>query len=117
MKKKILKITLIATAIICTTIGIKTIDKECKSTLNLILANTEALAAGEESLDCNYSRNESQCSIYVGAKGYVKLLGGTIIKAGADGYARFDGKVVCIRGGNSTCKPVECIDLYETFCR
>ena len=64
-------------------------------------------------LDCNYNRHPSQCEIYVGAKGKVKLLGGSIISAGVDGYVRFDGQVACSRGGDFACTPIECKELYE----
>ena len=57
--------------------------------------------------------HECQCEIYVGAKGKVKLLGGSIISAGVDGYVRFDGQVACSRGGDFACTPIECKELYE----
>lgn len=41
-------------------------------------------------LDCSYNRHPSKCEIYVGTKGKIKLLGGTIISAGADDYVRFN---------------------------
>lgn len=47
------------------------------------------------------------------AKGKVKLLGGSIISAGVDGYVRFDGQVACSRGGDFACTPIECKELYE----
>ena len=50
-----------------------------------------------------------------GANGKLTLLGGTILKAGADGIIKLDGKVVCGGGGNKTCKPVECVDLYKAI--
>ena len=59
------------------------------------------------------NRHPSQCEIYVGAKGKVKLLGGSIISAGVDGYVRFDGQVACSRGGDFACTPIECKELYE----
>ena len=43
----------------------------------------------------------------------MKLLGGTILQPGADGYVEFDGEVVCSKGGNTCCTMVECIDIYE----
>ena len=71
--------------------------------VRLITGNIEALAEEEGGLDCNYNRHPSQCEIYVGAKGKVKLLGGSIISAGVDGYVRFDGQVACSRGGDFAC--------------
>ncbi len=47
MKKKILRLVLLAVIAICTTIGITNANRENEFTLSLILANTEALAAGE----------------------------------------------------------------------
>ena len=71
------------------------------------------MAEEEGGLDCNYNSHPSQCEIYVGAKGKVKLLGGSIISAGVDGYVRFDGQVACSRGGDFACTPIECKELYE----
>ena len=86
----------------------------CKYAQLLLGTGIESLAGNESgSLDCNYEREEGRCAVYVGVKGELRLLGGAILKAGADGYVRFDGKVVCVRGGNKTCKPVECVDLYQ----
>ena len=51
--------------------------------------------------------------MYVGAKGEIKLFGGSVIKAGADGYVKFDGEVTCSGGGSTCCTMVECIDLYS----
>lgn len=78
------------------------------------LANVEALAR-REALDCSYVREDNKCTIEVGAKGEIRLLGGSILKAGADGNITFDGQVVCSSGGNKTCKPVECVELYTVI--
>lgn len=81
-----------------------------------LLANIEALTQyepGGGDLDTNYVRNPSKCSIYIGINGKLKLFGVGILKADATGYVSFDGQVSCQSGGNSTCRPVECIDLYE----
>ena len=78
----------------------------------LLLNNAEALSnEGEYIDDC--VREQRKCTITVGAKGSIKLLGGTVLTAGADGSIEFDGQVVCSSGGNTYCRPVECIDLYE----
>lgn len=79
---------------------------------DLFLANVEALSSNEN-LDCNYRREEGTCRIEVGAHGKIEILGGTILKAGTDGIIEFDGKVVCHYGGNATCRPIECEDLYK----
>ena len=78
----------------------------------LLLANAEALAI-QEFMGCDCYRSTSTCRVYVGAKGKVKLLGGTILEAGADGYVEFDGAVICSKGGKTCCTMVECIDIYE----
>ena len=89
--------------------------KSQKEISNLTKQNLEALVQStrEGGLDCNYSREESKCSIYIGANGRIKLFGVGIIKADANGWVNFDGKVVCRSGGNATCKPIECADLYQ----
>ena len=56
-----------------------------------------------------------QCVINVGAKGKIKLFGGTILEADAKGNISFTGKVVCIGQGDVSCRPIECIDLYEVI--
>ena len=79
---------------------------------SVALANVEALAGSNEGVDCSYTRQEGKCEITVGAKGEIKLLNGTILKAGTSGVISFDGKVVCGRDGNLSCTPVECTNLY-----
>lgn len=81
---------------------------------DLLLENAEALAI-QEFMGCDCVRETSKCSVYVGAKGEVKLLGGTILKAGADGYVTFDGAVSCTKGGSTCCTMIECIDIYSLF--
>ncbi len=66
---------------------------------------------GDYIADC--VKEEKQCTIKVGAKGSIKLLGGTVLTAGDDGSITFDGQVNCSSGGKTYCRPVECIDLYE----
>ena len=87
---------------------------ENSSESDLFLANVEALSTGEK-LDCSYNREEGQCMVEVGAHGRIEFLGGTIVKAGADGVITFDGKVVCFSGGNAACRPIECEDLYKVL--
>lgn len=81
---------------------------------DLLLANAEALATGDE-VNPAYKREEGDCVIDVGAKGKIKLLGGTILEADATGKISFTGKVVCKADGDLSCTPVECIDLYEVI--
>ena len=61
---------------------------------DLLLANAEALANSNESTPA-YKREEGDCVIDVGAKGKIKLFGGTILEADATGKISFTGKVVC----------------------
>ena len=84
---------------------------------DLMKANIEALSRGEGGLDTRYTRLDQQCRIYVGVRGRIKLLGGTIIKADGEGYVAFDGHVICGGGGNFACTPVECKELYEVITR
>lgn len=116
MKKRILVITSVVIATIWTSIGVKNVNKDKEATMSLIFANVEALASSTEGgLDCKYVRHPSTCTIYVGAKGKIKLLGGTILEAGADGHITFDGQVSCSGGGDFACTPVECNELYQTI--
>ena len=91
------------------------VTKSQKEMSYLTKQNLEALVQStrEGGLDCSYIREESTCNIYVGANGRIKLFGVGIIKADAQGRVSFDGKVVCRSGGNATCKPIECADLYQ----
>ena len=93
------------------------VTKSQKEMSDLTKQNLEALVQStrEGGLDCNYSREESKCSIYIGANGRIKLFGVGIIKADANGWVNFDGKVVCHSGGNATCRPIECVDLYQVI--
>ena len=79
---------------------------------DIALANVEALSQSREGLDCNYTREEGKCEVFVGAKGKIKMFNGTIIEAGTSGIISFDGKVVCGRNGRLTCEPIECKTLY-----
>lgn len=93
--------------------GYRTYDAYAKvSESDLLLANAEALAL-QEFMGCDRVRAKNTCSVYVGAKGEIKLFGGSVIKAGADGYVKFDGEVTCSGGGSTCCTMVECIDLYS----
>ena len=115
MKKKIIKFAIVGVLAIAGTLGYNFTMNPNDANFQLIMDNVEALAQGEGGLDCRYNRHPSTCSIYVGVNGRIKLLGGVIIKAGADGYARFDGQVSCSSGGTFACTPVECRELYETI--
>lgn len=81
---------------------------------SLAKANVEAITENE-TLDCSYNRDESSCEIYVGVGGQVKVFNKGVISAGADGMVVFPGKVVCSSGGSYTCRPVECVDIYEVI--
>lgn len=79
-------------------------------------SNVEALT-DPEFLGCSYTRTEKKCSITVGAKGKIKLAGGAILKADANGVITFDGQVTCSSGGNQCCTQVECYDLYTVIAK
>lgn len=81
---------------------------------DIAMANVEALAQSENGgMDCNYRREEDKCTIYVGSHGSIKLFSGTILKADAQGNITFDGKVSCESGGSSSCRNIECVDVYK----
>lgn len=83
---------------------------------DVAIENLEALANGEGGgLDCSYVREEGKCTLNIGAGSSIKLFNMQIIHADAQGNVIFDGKVVCKSGGSSTCKPIECYDLYQIF--
>ena len=107
MKNKFRQNIVIGVIAIVGTMGYNLSINQENENVRLITGNIEALAEEEGGLDCNYNRHPSQCEIYVGAKGKVKLLGGSIISAGVDGYVRFDGQVAF------ACTPIECKELYE----
>ena len=116
MKKKTLKATFVVA--IAMVSGINVFNNQRSEALSdIALANVEALADGENgSLDCNYLRDEGKCTIYVGIGGSIKLLKNLeVLSADSQGNVTFDGKVVCSSGGSSTCKQVECYDLYQIF--
>jgi hypothetical protein len=73
------------------------------------IANANAEALAREGLDTSYIRSEDDCSIY--GNGKIKLVGGTIITV--NGYLSIEGKVVCSSGGNSTCTPIECAQVWQ----
>lgn len=109
------KYVFILSAFIVTTLWICEIHKEEKLS-SLLLMNVEALAGDNpEKVDCSFDREEGKCEIFVGAKGEVRIGGASIIKADANGYVKFDGKVVCSKPGNKSCTPIECKDLYEVI--
>lgn len=115
MKNRLRKYIIIGALAIVGTFGYNFSINQENANIQFIAGNIEALANGEGGLDCNYNRHPSCCNIYIGAKGKIKLLGGTVLSAGADGYVTFDGQVSCSRGGDFACTPVECKDLYEVI--
>ncbi len=113
MNRTILKSSLVAAVIAASAIlgtWMRTNAHVAQS--DITLGNIEAFQ-NSTSLNCEFINEMSECRIYVGAKGKIKLLGGSIIEAGADGYVSIDGRVVCKANGDATCSPVECKDLYE----
>lgn len=118
MKKK--TFTIVAFAALAIVIGALTVTnqsfKNDSSEESLVAANIEALSDGENvGKEPVYVRNTDVCRMNIGVGGEVKLLGGTILKANSQGEIVIDGVVICSRGGNDLCKPIECKDLYETI--
>lgn len=114
MKEKRFNVTIATICMAAVCIGTyKTYHAYHKTTnLNALLSeNSIALSQNEYFPDC--VRETNKCTIEVGAKGSVQLLGGTILKAGADGKVSFDGEVICSSGGKTYCKPIECTELYS----
>lgn len=106
------KIIVFAFIILTAAISVLKISNQEK-THTLSFKNVEALANSREKVDCSYSRRTPQCEIFIGAKGSIKVAGVGILKAGADGYIKFDGQVICSANGTESCRPVECADIYK----
>lgn len=115
MKKNLFLTCAAVAAIVCVAFAAHRAQQSQKMTSPLMRANLEALSSLEDDSKTIYKRYESTCKIYVGAKGKIILLSGAVIKADGNGYVEFDGKVVCASGGEFTCSPVECKDLYEAI--
>ncbi len=81
---------------------------------SVMLENIEALADGESSMDCNYIPKGKECSITVSADVAAKIFG---ITGKGDGsvVVNITGAQECELGGNSTCVPVQCNELYSTI--
>lgn len=90
-------------------------NQEPNALVALNAHNIEALSVGDDGYYRVAHRTPLQCTIQVGAYGKIKLFGGSILKANADGIITFDGQVVCAGNGDVLCRPVECIDLYKTI--
>jgi uncharacterized Zn-binding protein involved in type VI secretion len=73
----------------------------------LALKNVEALA--QETHPTIYNRHPFQCTIT--GKGKVKIAGGNIVEV--NGSLAFDGGMYCTSGGNATCTPAECGQLWQ----
>lgn len=113
MKRIYIKSMFIFAVVMITGINIHKAQKPVVMS-DMAIENVEALAEDEGGgLDCNYLREEGTCTIHVGVGGSVRLFTMEIIHADSQGNITFDGKVVCSRGGSSTCKPIECYDLYQ----
>ncbi len=88
---------------------------ENDSVNDLLSANVDALADNESGgkLDTSYKRSEDDCEITVSAGIKLEIFGVGVIDAKGGGKVSVGVKVVCSSGGNETCRPVECIDLYR----
>ena len=110
MKKKIVAVIALTAIIVC---GHSYVKSETPKN-DIVSENVEALTSGENDYSRVANRERNQCRIYIGAKGAIKLFNGTIIRADGSGYVSFDGEVVCSGSGDIMCKPVECVELYQT---
>ena len=111
MNRYLLGILLLCSSVF-TFIYVKT---ENGSVNDLLAANVDALADNESGgkLDTSYKRSEDDCVITVSAGVKLEIFGVGVIDAKAGGKISVGVKVVCSSGGNETCRPVECIDLYS----
>ncbi len=87
-------------------------SKRSKASQLETILSENALALSEREYYAGYKKCTNRCTVYVGARGKVRLLGGNVIQAGADGVISIDGEVTCHSGGDALCSPIECIDLY-----
>lgn len=107
------KITVLASVLIIATVCVFKISNQ-EEIYSLSFKNIEALArSGDDKVDCSYTRRTPKCEVYVGVKGEIRVAGIGILKAGADGYIKFDGQVICGANGSESCRPIECADIYE----
>ncbi|MCF2709812.1 NVEALA domain-containing protein [Bacteroides pyogenes] len=111
MKKKNMLPCIVVVAI-ATFVAAKSFQTNASESDNLLLANVEALSQDETYFKVK-ERNSNSCIIHGGAKGKIKLLGGSILTADANGDITFDGEIICSGTGDVYCKPVECVDLYQ----
>ena len=113
MKTKFIKVAFIAAITVVCGVNVCNVE-QTEALSDVALANVEALASDEGGgLDCNYLRDEGTCTIYVGIGGSIELFNMKIIHADSQGYITIDGKVNCSKGGSSTCRQIECYDLYK----
>jgi hypothetical protein len=85
---------------------------------DVVKANVAALSddePGSNGVNTAYLRNDSDCVFHVGAGVSINVFGIGVLTAGPDGNLSIPGKVICMAGGNMTCKPVECIDIYAVL--
>ena len=101
----------------CTLATMCIIRQRNTSLTQIQINNINALAdsGADASLDTQYAREEGVCKVTLAPGVQIKVRGKEIISAGADGTATFDGKVICHKGGDATCTPVECKDIYEVI--
>jgi hypothetical protein len=89
------------------------LNEKSPTVSNLILQNVMAFTqeSGESSgvLDTSYNRHPFQCT--VSGNGKIKVVGGSIMQV--DGCLSFDGGLYCTSGGNATCSPKECVDVWH----
>lgn len=117
MKQKIQIISFVVVLGVIAVVNMK-VMLDVKHPNCLTLASIEAFSYDDDKegkpnkedgkLDCNYVRKETTCKIR--GNGSIQVVGVGIIKV--KGELEIDGKVVCSGGGNDSCTPIECKDLY-----
>ena len=113
-RKKIMVASAVALATVAVTFGLHSNSTE-PSGLSLRDANLEALTQDEYTPSAEWSASTFECGISVQANGNIKLLELFGLSAEGNGNIVITGGVRCVAGGTSTCKPVECIDIYKVL--
>lgn len=117
MKTKIISTTFIVfIATIATINTYSNLSKEKEALSELALANLNALANSEnitnpesEHQQTIYVRKTSDCWIY--GNGKISIMGGNIIEVNGS-LCLADYQVSCSSGGTSTCKNIECAEIW-----
>jgi hypothetical protein len=109
MKNFLIALTVLGTAAVAT-INVA-LNEKTPIVSNLTLLNLEAFSqeSGGGGLNTIYNRHPFQCT--ANGNGKIQLVGGTILTV--KGSLSFDGGLYCTSGGNATCTPMECAQLWS----